>query len=163
MFSMSNFHVLRTYSTCSYPGYQDTTTYAALRSIILAFLSVYSTSFLIASFFLVLTRLSKVTRLKPLYRPFRRSRPSSHFPRPFRFPPPNTYFCNNYASVAFFKQSFGDKEVIVYFALTLCKRFAKLYRKKNIDQQNSKPGPKYLKFWKNENSSENQDLSCGVG
>merc|ERR1711911_321874 len=23
-------HVLRTYSTCSYPGYQDTTTYAAL-------------------------------------------------------------------------------------------------------------------------------------
>ena len=24
------FHVLRTYSTCSYPGYQDTTTYAAL-------------------------------------------------------------------------------------------------------------------------------------
>ena len=24
-------HVLRTYSTCSYPGYQDTTTYAALR------------------------------------------------------------------------------------------------------------------------------------
>ena len=26
------FHVLRTYSTCSYPGYQDTTTYAALPS-----------------------------------------------------------------------------------------------------------------------------------
>ena len=25
-------HVLRTYSTCSYPGYQDTTTYAALAS-----------------------------------------------------------------------------------------------------------------------------------
>ena len=25
-------HVLRTYSTCSYPGYQDTTTYAALRT-----------------------------------------------------------------------------------------------------------------------------------
>ena len=25
-------HVLRTYSTCSYPGYQDTTTYAALQS-----------------------------------------------------------------------------------------------------------------------------------
>ena len=26
-------HVLRTYSTCSYPGYQDTTTYAALHVI----------------------------------------------------------------------------------------------------------------------------------
>ena len=27
-------HVLRTYSTCSYPGYQDTTTYAALQCIL---------------------------------------------------------------------------------------------------------------------------------
>ena len=27
-------HVLRTYSTCSYPGYQDTTTYAALSDTI---------------------------------------------------------------------------------------------------------------------------------
>ena len=26
-------HVLRTYSTCSYPGYQDTTTYAALQPL----------------------------------------------------------------------------------------------------------------------------------
>ena len=34
-------HVLRTYSTCSYPGYQDTTTYAALtvESLTAAFLS----------------------------------------------------------------------------------------------------------------------------
>ena len=30
-------HVLRTYSTCSYPGYQDTTTYAALLLINLCF------------------------------------------------------------------------------------------------------------------------------
>ena len=28
-------HMLRTYSTCSYPGYQDTTTYAALEGAIL--------------------------------------------------------------------------------------------------------------------------------
>ena len=35
-------HVLRTYSTCSYPGYQDTTTYAALARM-LSFFVIFAT------------------------------------------------------------------------------------------------------------------------
>ena len=37
-------HVLRTYSTCSYPGYQDTTTYAAL--VLILIVSILSISIL---------------------------------------------------------------------------------------------------------------------
>ena len=57
-------HVLRTYSTCSYPGYQDTTTYAALVNRIPSEMEVAPRYKLLT----LLTLLTLIRSLRPIVR-----------------------------------------------------------------------------------------------
>ena len=133
---LSQYQILRKFNICK------ACWRPVLRSIIFAFLSVYSTFLLIAPFFLVNLFIALFV-------------PHIHhiFLINFVFPL-LTHTLQWLCKCCFFSKNLLETRRSLYILRWLYKRFAKLYRKRNIDQQN-KAGPKYLKFWKNENASEN--------